>query len=205
VPEAFWVSNDGMPEGPTVPLPLSRPALKALLQRGVGIPDGAGLNVRAFLEETLGIEAAYVEERLQTVFLDGHPVDDLDHAVVGPGAVVALSGAMPGLAGATMRRGGYYARLREGISHEKGGSAAEAAAGAEAVDEASGPSPVIVKLFNRALADLAEILASRPLLVRVEQLDGLDPAAARDLRARADGCGAGLSYDGWVPVALTSA
>ncbi len=106
-----------MPEAPILRVTMSRPAFKALLQRGVGIPDGSGASVREFLQGTLGIDAAYVEEKLQTVFLDGHPVDDFDRAVVRPGAVLALSGAMPGLAGATMRRGGFYARMREGITH----------------------------------------------------------------------------------------
>jgi hypothetical protein len=161
-----------MPEAPTVRVTLSRHAFKALLQRGVGIPDGKGVRVREFLQETLGIDAAYVEERLQTVFLDGHPVDDFDRAVVRPGAVLALSGAMPGLVGATLRRGGYYARMREGITH------AGTHAGTDTADGGSHKSFVVVKLFNRPLADLAETLAARPLLVPADAIDGLDPEAA---------------------------
>ena len=106
-----------MPEAQSVRVPLSLQAFRTLLQRGVGIPQAICVGVREFLQETLGIEAEYVEDRLQTVFLDGRPIDDLDRTMVGPGAVLALSGAMPGLAGATMRRGGYYARLREGITY----------------------------------------------------------------------------------------
>ena len=169
-----------MPEAPTVPVTLPRHAFIVLLQRGVGIPDGTGLTVREFLQETLGIDALYVEERLQTVFLEGHPVDDLDRALVRPGAVLALSGAMPGLAGATMRRGGYYARMREGISYS----------GADAAEGDGRTSFVVVKLFNRPLADLAETLAARPLLVPADAIDGLDPEAA-------DG--------GWVRLAVTLA
>jgi len=157
-----------MPEAPTVRVTLSRHVFKALLQRGVGIPDGTGVRVREFLQETLGIDAAYVEERLQTVFLDGQPVDDFDRAVVRPGAVLALSGAMPGLVGATMRRGGYYARMREGITHAE----------TDTADGGGHKSFVVVKLFNRPLADLAETLAARPLLVPADAIDGLDPEAA---------------------------
>jgi hypothetical protein len=169
-----------MGEARTVRVTLSRPAFKALLQRGIGIPDGTGTSVREFLQRTLGIDPAYVEEQLQTVFLDGHPVDDFDRARVRPGGVLALSGAMPGLAGATMRRGGYYARMREGITH----------AGAHGTEGSAGGGVVIVKLFNRALADLAEALASRPLLVPGDALDGLDSEA---------------EVDGWVLVAVTLA
>jgi molybdopterin converting factor small subunit len=159
-----------MGEAPTIRVTLSQPAFKALLQRGIGIPDGHGTSVREFLQRTLGIDPAYVEEQLQTVFLDGHPVDDFDRARVRPGAVLALSGAMPGLAGATMRRGGYYARMREGITH----------AGAQQTEGRAEAGVVIVKLFNRALADLAETLANRPLLVPGDAIDGLDPEAAVD-------------------------
>jgi len=169
-----------MPEAPTVRVTLPRHAFMALLQRGVGIPDGTGARLREFLQETLGIDAIYVEEKLQTVFLDGQPIDDFDRAVVRPGAVVALSGAMPGLVGATMRRGGYYARMREGISHEK----------TDTVGGGGGKSFVVVKLFNRPLADLAETLAGRPLLAPADALDGLDPEAAEG---------------GWVRLAVTLA
>ena len=37
--------------------------------------------------------------------------------MVGHGDTLALSAAMPGLVGATMRRGGYFAGLRANISH----------------------------------------------------------------------------------------
>jgi len=153
-----------MPGGRVLRVTLSPQAFRTLLQRGVGVPQGACVGVREFLQEILGIEAGYVEERLQTVFLDGRPIDDLDRTLVGPGAVLALSGAMPGLAGATMRRGGYYARMREGITHP----------GAAAEEEGEGPGIVTVKLFNRPLADLAESLAELTLLVPADALDERD-------------------------------
>jgi len=172
-----------MPEAPTVRVTLPLPMFKALLQRGVGVPFGAGVSVREFLQEALGIDADYVEENLQTVFLDGQPIDDFDRAVVRPSAVLALSGAMPGLVGATMRRGGYYARMREGITHPE----------KEEVGGGGADSFVVVKLFNRPLADLHETLLGRPLLAPADALadvladaladapaDALDPEAAED-------------------------
>lgn len=160
-----------MPDPPTVRVTLPRHAFKALLQRGVGIPYATRMRVREFLQETLGIDADYVEEKLQTVFLDGRPVDDFDRIVIRPGAVLALSGAMPGLAGATMRRGGYYATMREGITHSE----------TDTKDGGGEKSFIVVKLFNRPLADLAETLAARPLLAPADALAdsiaGLDPEA----------------------------
>ena len=169
-----------MAEAPRVRVTLTRQAFKVLLQRGVGIPQGTGASVREFLLRTLGLDAAYIEDRLQTVFLDGQPVDDFDRARVRPGSVLALSGAMPGLAGATMRRGGYYARMREGISH----------ASTDPPEEGDDTGIVVVKSFNQALADLAGTLATRPLLLPTDALDGVGPQVA---------------VDGWVLVALTLA
>lgn len=157
-----------MTEEATVRLTLTKAAFRALLQRGVGISGSAGTKVREFLQGILGIDPSYVEEKLQTVFLDGHPVDDLDRAVVRPGPVLALSAAMPGLAGATMRRGGYYAPLREGITHGEG----------TATEGNGEKGVVVVKLFNRPLADLAETLAAHPLLAPADAVDGLAPEVA---------------------------
>ena len=152
----------GMSEGEAPQLSLSPPAWAAMLQRGVGIPHDAVTTVREFLQECLGIDPGYVEERLQTVFVDGRPVDDLDRSSVGPGRVLALSGAMPGLAGATMRRGGYYARLREDITHP----------GTPTLNQEEDGGFVVLKLFNRPLADLAELMTARPLLVPGHALKG---------------------------------
>jgi len=167
-----------MPPVTTVPVTLTRRAFRTILQRGVGIPLLGGVTVRAFLQEILGLDPGYVEERLQTVFLDGQPVDDFDGSAVRPGAVLALSGAMPGLAGATMRRGGYYSRMREGITH-----------GTVDMPEGGGESRfVVVKLFNRPLEDLADVVAARPLLVPADAVDGSDSEVV-------DG--------GWVPLTVT--
>ena len=72
--------------------------------------------LRRFLEEILGLAPAYIDERVQTILLDGLAVDNLDAAIVRPGTRLALSAAMPGVAGATLRRGGHYAPMRRGIT-----------------------------------------------------------------------------------------
>jgi hypothetical protein len=92
-------------------------ALSALFQRGVLVPVTAGTRLTDFLLISLEIPRADLEERVQTIFLDGRPVDDPATAVMGPGSVVALSASLPGLVGATMRKGGTYASLRSSISH----------------------------------------------------------------------------------------
>ncbi|MFC1662292.1 hypothetical protein ACFL3S_12715, partial [Gemmatimonadota bacterium] len=123
-----------------------------------------------------------------------------------PGAVLALSGAMPGLVGATMRRGGYYSRMREGISHSGSDAAGGTAAGeAEEADRGGEGNLVIVKLFNRPLADLAETLAARPLLVRADHVEGLDSGAAEGGWIRLAGRDPGATDGDWVRLAVTLA
>jgi hypothetical protein len=80
-------------------------------------------------------------------FFEREAVDDLKQAIVRDGSTVALSAAMPGLVGATLRRGGFFASLRPAIT-----SAAE--------PEAASPKPgrVILKLFNLLVPELAPAL-----------------------------------------------
>ena len=59
-----------------------------------------GCSVKTMLNNTLGMDDNYVEDRIKTIFLDAKPVDDINTACINDGSVLALSGAMPGLAGA---------------------------------------------------------------------------------------------------------
>ena len=111
-----------------------------LFQEGIVVEAETAGSVKAFLCEQIGLDPYYVEESISTVFLDGMPVDDMDAAVLHDGAALALSAAMPGLVGATFRKGGYYAPLRSAISYRS----------AEAPDGA-GRGRVRIKLFNTVM------------------------------------------------------
>jgi hypothetical protein len=128
-----------------------------------------------FLLGSPGIPRDYLEERVQTIFLDGRPVDDLESSVVGPGSVVALSASLPGLAGATLRRGGKYASLRSSISHTD-------AAGEEHRSE---PGFATLKLFNLLMGELGPALLQRGILVPASRLPDL--LRAGDLEERCAG------------------
>ena len=119
------------------------PRFLQLLQQGIIISREVGCSVRSFLHGQLGLSSQFVEENIQTIFLDGKPVDDMDKVHVKDGCTLALSAAMPGLVGATMRRGGYYASLRAQISHGPEGGTAPATT----------QGRVTLKLFN-ILTDL---------------------------------------------------
>ena len=68
---------------------------------------------------TLGLSPEYVDKRIQTLFLNGKAIDNPDTALLKEDSTLALSAAMPGLLGATLRKGSYYARMRNEISYQE--------------------------------------------------------------------------------------
>jgi hypothetical protein len=126
-----------------------------LLQQGVTVPAVVGCSLRSLLCDQFAIPAEYVNGRITTIFLDNRPVDDLDASMIHEGSRVTLSAAMPGLVGAVMRRSGFYAALRQGITHH------EESGGAVTADRGT----VRVKLFNLLLPELGPLILARGILV----------------------------------------
>ncbi|MEJ5359780.1 MAG: hypothetical protein WHT06_14045 [Desulfobacterales bacterium] len=90
-----------------------------LFGEGVRIEGPGGAGLPEFLLQAAGIDPDYLARRVQTVFLNGRPVDDLSRAEVRPGDRIALSAALPGLAGAVLRRGSALAAMRRTITWEE--------------------------------------------------------------------------------------
>jgi hypothetical protein len=87
------------------------PGFASLLQHGILFPLPRPVPLLAFLVSLPGFSLDYIEENVQTIFIDGVAADSLDRALAG-GTTVALSAAMPGLAGAIFRRQGIHGSLR---------------------------------------------------------------------------------------------
>ncbi|MBN1105857.1 MAG: hypothetical protein JXL84_20780 [Deltaproteobacteria bacterium] len=139
------------------------PGFTPLLQQGVGVSTRTGISLREFICQELGLSPVYLETRIQTLFLNGRAVDDLDAAFVEDGSTVALSAAMPGLLGATLRRGSYYAAMRGEISYRE-----------EASVSAREEGIVSVKLFNLLVKEVGPILLDKGVWVPgVDLLDFL--------------------------------
>lgn len=139
--------------------------LYPLLERGVGFMGANGASLHDFLTGELGLDPAFLQQNVQTVFCDSHPIDDLAACPIHEGAIVALSAAMPGLVGAVMRRDGPLQGLREGIS-----SSDESAW--QSGD--NGPQVLVwLKIFNTLRAPLAPVLLRRGVLLRMQQMDAL--------------------------------
>jgi hypothetical protein len=114
-----------------------------LFQAGLYLKGKVGISVREFLAEYAHVDPRYLEQRVQTVFLDGKAVDDLDSAFVRQNSALTLSAAMPGLLGATLRLGSRYAPMRSQISHHDARGAPKPAEGW-----------IFLKLFNLLISEL---------------------------------------------------
>ena len=143
-----------------------------LFSKGVVVEGRTGCSLRDFVCERLGISEDYLEQRIQTIFLNGKAVDDYNSAIVNDGASLALSAAMPGLVGAVFRRGGFYAGLRNTVTHQADGSEVCALAGS-----------VTVKLFNLTVKELGPLLLSNGVRVAGKDLQGVLEQFADDFQS----------------------
>jgi hypothetical protein len=129
-----------------------------LLQQGFYLEIGMG-NIQHMLSQMCDIEPGYVRKRIQTVFLNGKPVDDMATAYVQDGDELALSAALPGLVGATMRSGGVLAGFRRSISHQLKTTQSKAQRGI-----------LLIKLFNLLIKDIGPRFLQQGILVGTDDL-----------------------------------
>ena len=169
-------------------------AFASLLQRGVRMRATVGCTVLNLLNEQFGVDKDYIVERITTLFVDGKAIDGLETTYVRDGSVLALSAAMPGLVGATMRRGGHLSAMRSNMTYQ------------EHQVEEGGVGWVRIKLFNMVLfelggqflqqgvwlrgAELQELLAERSepfwqsFGVAIWENQQVDPAGMKDRAAQ---------------------
>lgn len=186
-PPVFISGITVMTDQPSVTLSIGVPPplvsrFLPLFERGVEFRLQTNCSIKTLLCDHLGVEDAYVFDRIQTVFLNGKPVDDIRAATVGPGATIALSAAMPGLAGATLRSGGQFAAMRRDISFDDRKHQAAAVR----------KEKVTVKLFNHVLRELGPGFLERGVWICGEHLLDLIDRYGNDIPAR---CGS-IQLDG---------
>ena len=131
-----------------------------LLGQGFTLKIQAGISVRDLLCRQIGVSDDYLDHRIQTIFLDGKVVDNVDTAVIRQGSALALSAALPGLAGATLRRGGAYASMRSQISHKN-----------NTVDDSSENGTVMLKLFNLVALELGPMFLKQGIWIDGKKLE----------------------------------
>lgn len=144
-----------------------------LLERGFKVEIASSLSIRELLCHHFGISRDYVDNRIQTIFLDGKPVDNVDTAWIENGSKLALSAAMPGLVGAVFRKGGFYASLRDTISYTKTENPVFKAAG-----------EMILKLFNMVAKELGPDLLAKGIRIEGHVFQNFILRNAADLKTR---------------------
>ncbi len=132
-----------------------------LLQQGFLVEIPTGSTIKQMLCGFYHVEETYLEDRVQTIFLDGKPVDDVDRAMLENGSSLALSAAMPGLVGSTFRRSGILAAFRSGITYQQ--------------EEPASNSPedalVSIKLFNLLIYELGPKFLNQGIVVKRKALE----------------------------------
>lgn len=132
-----------------------------LLQREFLVETQGGRSIKHLLCETYDVDEDYLKNRINTLFLDGKPVDDVEATTVNIGSTVALSAAMPGLVGATLRKGGSLANFRSSISYD----------GKSASVETIRVGRVGIKLFNMVVNEIGPVFLKHGILVKKEDFE----------------------------------
>jgi len=120
----------------------------ALFGSGVGVKAQVGMPLVELLCDRIGIDPDYLDQRVQTIFVNGRTVDRPEDVRVTEHATVALSAAMPGLMGATLRKGGLLAVFRKDISQRP----------TDRLEAGHRETMVTLKLFNMVAKELGSMV-----------------------------------------------
>lgn len=137
------------------------PGWSVVAASGFRMPLSSPVTIKTLLCQTWGITPKYLDERIQTLLLNSSPVDDPEIIKASPGDTITLSGAMPGLAGAILRKGGVLAGMRHSISAQNNLSVEE-----------TREEWVTLKLFNLVIDDLRTLFLGQGIVLTTKQ--GLD-------------------------------
>ncbi len=136
----------------------SLPLFTTLLQSGIELNSTTDTSIGIFLSRLQPFPPDYIAETVQTIFLNGTAVDDLSLKLTGDRPVLALSGAMPGLAGAIFRKNSFHAALRTDTR-----ATGRDTAGAQA-------NTVVLKLFNRIARERGPELLAQGVAMKSRSL-----------------------------------
>jgi len=126
-----------------------------LFSFGCKLEAEVGCSIFDLLCRQIRINESYLNDRVQTIFLDNRAVDDVRKEIVTEGSVIALSAAMPGLVGAVMRKGSILSGLR---------SRSDVQSEVSAVKK-NHRGLVTLKLFNLVASELGKDFLEKEILV----------------------------------------
>ena len=148
----------------TLHIVIQEPLPTALLrpfQKGAQVEVEVGGDLLSLLTDELSLTEEGIS-KIQTIFYQSKPVDDISTCTVQDGGVLALSAAMPGLVGAVLRRGGFWSAMRDSITHQD-----------ETIEQTTTRGVITVKLFNFMLEEVGPILLERGIRIEVADLAAL--------------------------------
>jgi hypothetical protein len=149
------------------------PSFFPLLQKGFMVKARVGVSVQTFLGDHFGLSPEYLRDRVKTIFLDGKSVDDLDKTLILDGSRLALSAALPGLAGAVLRRGSPFAALRSRVVE-----------GEKDLPGKPEEGFVHLKLFNLLLPELGPLFLRKGILISRQDFQEFWESLPGDIRER---------------------
>jgi len=149
------------------------PSFFPLLQKGFRVKARVGVSVQTFLGDHFGLSPEYLRDRVKTVFLDGKAVDDLAETRILDGSRLALSAALPGLAGAVLRRGSPFAGLRSRVVE-----------GEKDLPGTPEEGFVYLKIFNLLLPELGPLVLRKGILISREDFQEFWESLPGDIRER---------------------
>lgn len=129
-----------------------------LLQAGVQLRTVSTCSIGEFLLTLKGFSYEYLCNEVETIFLNGTPVDDLDQHFSGDSPTLALSAAMPGLAGAIFRKNSIHSALRTNPIKE------------QAESDKAEQLTVTLKLFNTVAKDKGSLLLQAGVILPGDKL-----------------------------------
>src|SRR6056297_1186658 len=129
-----------------------------LLRQGFQVWAQVNISLRNFLQDELGIEQEYCDSRIQTLLLNGRPVDEIERVIIKAGDRLALSSAQPGLVGASLRCKSTFAGLRDSISSEDW-----------EIRGISEQGLITIRLFNLIAQELDTLLLGRGIFLSLSQ------------------------------------
>jgi len=139
-------------------LPESLHLFTTLLQSGIEIKTNTALEMGAFLCQLPGFTPDYIRATVETIFLNGTPVDDLTLRFTGDAPVLALSAAMPGLAGAIFRKNSIHSALRTQTTTQ------------ESAGDNTRAITVTLKLFNSIAKERGTFLLEAGITIKASKV-----------------------------------
>lgn len=150
-----------------------------LFQSRVYCDCSVGVTVQELLSSDFGLSLDYIEQHVETVFLNGQPLDDLNKAVIQSGDRLVLAAGLPGATGICMRRKSPLQSYRAGISQQQTGQTQDpdknapqpASTGAPSqINEKAKPGKIELALFSLLMKELYAHFMQRGIWLTAQAL-----------------------------------